>query len=790
MRSLPVPSNNSGIVERLLETPQYTLRQAEKSALLLEELRRLTESHSGRCRAYGQILEATQNGNGSLAGALDQIPFVPTRLFKSLTLQSVPDDEVLKVLTSSGTTSQAVSRVVLDRSTSLLQTQALASIITSFIGPKRLPMIIIDSASTLKDRSSMSARGAGVVGLSNFGRNHFYALDSEMRLDVSGLKAFSERHSGEQILIFGFTFMVWQYFYQELRRLNETLALKHAVLIHSGGWKKLADQAVTNDDFKSALKEQAGIGRIHNFYGMVEQVGAIYMECEHGLFHAPNMADVLIRDPRDWSVLGTGGTGAIQTLSVLPRSYPGHSLLTEDVGTVHGVDDCPCGRNGVRFEVRGRVPRAELRGCSDTHAFSRPVQAGSGNIQQFVPEVTAASDVTSLCPDGFFEQLPVAPLDPMAIDFLDEIAAGIFKIPSVKEFPELAALAFWLRKANVHSIIDEFKRTVGKTEVPQPLGVAFHVAPSNVDTIFLYSWALSLLAGNLNLVRVSQNVTPQLDLLLNLLRQVIAYPRFRLLRERNIILTYPHDDHTSRFLSQHADARLVWGGDETVRRLRSFPAKPTTREISFADKVSACLVHAARYVEMPENARAASTGAFYNDAYQFDQMACSSPHFVFFAGTEQNCETASEIFWTALADEVKRRGQHDAMSTTIDKLVGAYELLGRDLDAKWKHGQSPGGPVVMRVPLTALASSREKCGGGFFVESFVADPTQIGPVIQPGDQTLSYIGFTRDEMLEAAKSLSVRGIDRIVPVGQALNFSPVWDGYVLLAELTKRVVVS
>ena len=186
-------SDNLGIVERLLATPQYSLRQADKSALLLEELRGLTESHLGRCRPYRQIVEGI--GVGGLPGTLHEIPFVPARLFKSLKLQSVPDDEVLKVLTSSGTTSQAVSRIVLDRATSMLQTRALASIITSFIGPKRLPMIIIDSASILKDRNSMSARGAGLVGLSNFGRDHFYALDAEMRLDVAGLKAFAGRHA-------------------------------------------------------------------------------------------------------------------------------------------------------------------------------------------------------------------------------------------------------------------------------------------------------------------------------------------------------------------------------------------------------------------------------------------------------------------------------------------------------------------------------------------------------------------------------------------------------------------
>jgi hypothetical protein len=53
-------------------------------------------------------------------------------------------------------------------------------------------------------------------------------------------------------------------------------------------------------------------------------------------------------------------------MSVLPDSYPGHSILTEDIGVIHGEDDPGSGMKGIYFEILGRVPQAELRGCSDT----------------------------------------------------------------------------------------------------------------------------------------------------------------------------------------------------------------------------------------------------------------------------------------------------------------------------------------------------------------------------------------------------------------------------------------
>ena len=356
------------IIDELFGMPQYTIPCEEKKSLLTEELWDLTLFHKENCPEYNNIIQRIYPGLDNKPEFLTDLPYFPVRLFKSVRLKSIPDNEVMRMLTSSGTTSQQVSQIFVDRETSLMQTKALGSIVTSFIGPKRLPMIIIDTDPTIKGKSSMSARGAGLVGLSNFGRNHFYALDENMELNLSGLIDFVEKYGSEPILIFGFTFMVWQNFYEELVRKNVKLNLKNAILIHSGGWKKLQKLAIDNPSFKLALKEQCGIGRVHNFYGMVEQVGSVYMECECGYLHAANFSYIIIRDNRDWSPLSVGETGIIQTLSVLPRSYPGHSILTEDLGTIHGIDDCPCGRKGTYFSVTGRIPQAELRGCSDVYA--------------------------------------------------------------------------------------------------------------------------------------------------------------------------------------------------------------------------------------------------------------------------------------------------------------------------------------------------------------------------------------------------------------------------------------
>ncbi len=356
----------------LFSEPQYSLRQSDKERYLLPLLNDLTRHHRSASASYARLLEAVYPHVGE-ADSIEEVPYLPVGLFKTHRLSSISDDQIFKTLTSSGTTGQQVSRVYLDAETARRQTVALSRILQHVLGPDRLPMLVIDTSALLKNRKEFSARGAGVLGMLNFGHHHVYALDEEMHLNRDAVRDFLARFGGAPFLMFGFTFMVWQYFFEPLRDLG--VDLSQGILIHSGGWKKLADRAVDNAAFKARLRESTGLERIYNFYGMVEQVGSVYMEGpdggnKDGLLYAPNFADIVIRDPRTWKPAPVGQPGIIQVLSALPLSYPGHSILTEDLGIVHSVDSGAGGRFGKAFSVIGRVPRSEIRGCSDTHRES------------------------------------------------------------------------------------------------------------------------------------------------------------------------------------------------------------------------------------------------------------------------------------------------------------------------------------------------------------------------------------------------------------------------------------
>ena len=353
-------------IEDLFDNPSYSLKRKEKEKLYIEALNDLTKHHYSNCIEYKKILDI-QNSDTLRNNEIRDILPMPVRLFKEYDLYSVDKLDIIKTMTSSGTSGQSVSKIYLDRSTATNQTKVLSKILSEFLGKKRLPMLVIDTKTILKDRNSFSARGAGILGFSMFGHDITYALDENMKIDYSAIEKFMEKHKGKDILVFGFTSIIWEHFHKQL--LNDeknTINIENGILIHGGGWKKLQNESVDSTTFRELIEKSCGIKRIHNYYGMIEQTGSIFMECESGYLHCSNYSDIDILNT-NFDKCENNEEGLVKLYSLLPYSYPGHLLLTEDRGEIIGEDDCPCGRNGKYFKIHGRVKNAEIRGCSDTY---------------------------------------------------------------------------------------------------------------------------------------------------------------------------------------------------------------------------------------------------------------------------------------------------------------------------------------------------------------------------------------------------------------------------------------
>ena len=351
--------------EDWLKYQPYELGFSKKQKFLIEKLNSLNQLHQSKCESFFRILKS-QNLDSVNFKTLEEFPFLPVRLFKNHELKSVKEEEIVKTMTSSGTSGQKVSKIYLDKTTALLQTKVLTKIVSSYIGSKRLPMLILDSEAVVKNRNLFSARGAGILGFSMFGARRVFAFDEDMNLNEKVISDFLVAYKGQKILLFGFTFIVYAYFLKSLEKSTLRFDLSNSILIHGGGWKKLTSEAISSEEFKQRLYSVSGLKHIYDYYGMVEQTGSIFMECQDGFLHAPIYADIIVRRAVDFSVAEFGEVGIVQVLSLLPLSYPGFTLLTEDEGFIVGEDTCACGRLGKYFKITGRIKSAEIRGCSDT----------------------------------------------------------------------------------------------------------------------------------------------------------------------------------------------------------------------------------------------------------------------------------------------------------------------------------------------------------------------------------------------------------------------------------------
>ena len=345
--------------DALIDAPPYSLAQARKEAMMLEGVNGLARHHYDNCPEYARIVDLAWGGPRDYADLAD-VPYLPVGLFKELNLKSTLEPVML--LNSSGTTGQTPSLINVDNETSVRQSRALIASFRPILGERRLPFLAIDTADVIRAKT-LTACGGGVLGMMKFGAKATFALNPDLSVNREAVKAFVDKNSGAPFFIFGFTFLVWTRLYKEFA--DGELDLSNACLVHSGGWKKLEDEAVSNVEFRAALERRFGLKRVFNFYGFVEQMGSMFIEASDGLLYPPNFAHVIIRRPETLEPAEIGEEGIIQVISLLPTSYPGHSVLTEDRGVIVTVDAGVDGRLGQAIRILGRIKTAELRGCSD-----------------------------------------------------------------------------------------------------------------------------------------------------------------------------------------------------------------------------------------------------------------------------------------------------------------------------------------------------------------------------------------------------------------------------------------
>lgn len=376
----------------------------------------------------------------------------------------------------------------------------------------------------------------------------------------------------------------------------------------------------------------------------------------------------------------------------------------------------------------------------------------------------------------------------LVVEFCDALSKKLMHDPECKRYPEVTALAFWLRKASILELKKKYIQPLEGTIV-LPKGIVFHIAPSNVDTIFLYSWVLSVLCGNKNIVRISSRMSQVTQMIISKFDDVInSNTTFNPIKKITYFVSFDHSDSSLQTISNGVDARVIWGGDGTIQKIRTTSIPSRSIDIGFADRFSHSFFKAKSVLSLNEDELNTLANNFYIDAFLFSQKACSSPRVCFWIGSSQDCEQAQQRFYSKVVEVVKLRQPVSDNSLAMFKLKNAYDWTARvSGDVKYW------GPELTNMKTETLkefdAIRALEYGAGSFVSISIRNLQETLSVFTSRDQTIGYFGFDYAELTEFVQSLNGNKVDRIVPIGQALAFGVIWDGYNLFEVLSRKVAL-
>jgi len=355
--------------------------------------------------------------------------------------------------------------------------------------------------------------------------------------------------------------------------------------------------------------------------------------------------------------------------------------------------------------------------------------------------------------------------------------------------PGLAFLAAFLRESNLTHLIAR--------EIPQPealdrfvpiesrkslrlaaRGVVGHWIAGNVPLLGMFSWVMSALVGNANVVRLSSRQDDFVSPLLVQLAEVSDAGRA--LAEGTLVVQFDRDNATAQAeLSQGVDVRIAWGGQEAVEAIRQLPCRWDCEDIVLGPRASFAVVD-------PRTATEAILSRLATDIVFFDQLACSSPQYLFVRGRRGELEFESfvEQFATLFGQQAQQIPRHqldfaETYQIHLDRARAVLEggSLQRDGNTQWTV-------AVMDTPQKAI-----HCANRFVQIVPFQRFDDIYPQLPANVQTVVTV-LDAEELLEFTEEAARHGVCRFPRPGEGNNFESPWDGIPLVSRLTRWVVRS
>lgn len=377
--------------------------------------------------------------------------------------------------------------------------------------------------------------------------------------------------------------------------------------------------------------------------------------------------------------------------------------------------------------------------------------------------------------------------DNLVVDFLANVSRELLGHVEGRRRADIVSVAFFFRRAGIRrlqSLVPQGTVNV----VRRPIGGVFHIAPANVDTMFLYSLGMSMLMGNHNVVKVSSRMGRSASIILDVIENVMRQEAFRPLQSEVKLLAYDNDERITSRLSRECQMRVVWGGDETIARIRAVPLASTARELCFPDRISYSIIHVGRYLRLPVDERNNLAAKFYNDVYWFDQKGCSSPRWLYWLSPSEGQYPKARLdFFQRLQKIVSLKEFRLPWSAAIENLNLSYSaILSGEIDGLRWHSNE----LVELESCEGVKSDMWLGGTGILRNRHVADLEDLAQFAHEKDQTVTYYGLSTESVEALAAGTSACGALRYVPIGEALSFSPIWDGLNLFEQMSQAIWVS
>lgn len=392
-----------------------------------------------------------------------------------------------------------------------------------------------------------------------------------------------------------------------------------------------------------------------------------------------------------------------------------------------------------------------------------------------------SNKIEYLAGSKLIKRVSIEPYNDVVCNFISDLSFELNKSHKINYYPDIKALSFWCRKKNIYNLKSKFL----SKETRLGVGLIFHITPSNIPTNFAYSLIFGLVTGNSNIVKVPSKKFEQVDIICKSINKILK-KKYKKVKKMISIIRYVNNDLHTNKISSVCDARIIWGGDKSISDIRRFTLKHRSLDIAFADRYSFCVMNTSDIIKLKSIDLRGLTEKFYNDTYQVDQNACSSPHLILWLGKKS--EVARLKFWESLKEVVNKK----YVLTETASIEKYTKLCSEIINSKNFKSYKRFNNDIYTVSLKSLDKNIHDLRGkwGYFYE-FNADSINImKKFINNKYQTLTYFGLSKKLLKDFVLKNKLNGIDRVVPIGQALDIGFFWDGYDLNKILTRVVEIK